>query len=162
METIVLNENYEGLIKRHGGFIYEGDLVIGCDLIIDIKLLVEGVIYAEGCIYAKGDISAGLDIYAEGRIYAKGGISAKSGIYAKGDISILGIKTEFIALISGRFTFNILVMDNHIKIGCQLKTKKEWLALLRSDNAEELAKRIGDDGTMWENKRFIENLCVEY
>jgi len=40
-----------------------------------------------------------------------------------------------------------------------MKTKEDWLMIYNSKNGEEIAKQLGDDGSMWKNREFIKSLC---
>ena len=149
-----IDKNYPGLKEKYGYYILDSDLISEDDLIISIPLLVNGEIKAGGCIKAWEWIEAGGWIKAREWIEAGGWIKAGGWIEAGGWIYIFKIKTKNLYFINGTFAFNILVMDTHLRIGCQLKTKKEWL-----DVTEDQAKKLGDDGSMWKHREFIWRLC---
>jgi hypothetical protein len=54
-----------------------------------------------------------------------------------------GIRTKTLKIITG-MKHIIWILDTHIKIGCQVKTKEAWAQI-----TEEQAKEMGDDGSIW-------------
>jgi len=58
-------------------------------------------------------------------LYCSGSIEAIGWIKAGGLIEAGGIKTKKYYIIIGK-RWNIYVLDNHIKIGCECHLKKDW------------------------------------
>ena len=93
-------------------------------------------------------IKAGRSIEAGGSIKAGEWITAGGSITAGEWIEMYGITTSSLFLFHGTFRFTVFIMDTHIKIGCQLKSKDEWREWLKDAN-ESKAKSLGDNGSMW-------------
>jgi hypothetical protein len=94
-------------------------------------------INAGGRINASGWIKAGVSIKAGGRINASGWI--KAGKWIK----MYCIRTKTLKIITG-MVHVIWILDTHIKIGCEMRTKEAWTQI-----TEEQAKEMGDDGSIW-------------
>ena len=176
MDKIIVDENYAGLVKNGSYYKLEGNLT-GEIIEITIPLYVTGSIEAGTSIKASAWIEAGRWIEASewievgkwvkagkwieaGKwIKAGGSIKAGESIEAGESINLFGIKTEKLFLFHGTFLFHIWIMDTHMKIGCQLKTKEEWLKIYNSEAGEKLAQSMGDDGSMWAMKDIIIGFC---
>jgi hypothetical protein len=133
---------------------------------IDINIYSEGDIYSEGNIYSEGDIYSKGNIYSEGDIYSKGNIYSKGYISSEGYIfcadkinakfkKINGVNTKKYWCITS-FKYHISIMDNHIKIGCELHTKTKWKKFTNKD----IIAMDGKNALVWwkENKKWILSL----
>ena len=101
MKKIIIDENFEGLMKVGSWYKYEGDILVEKKVEIKINLQVTGSLEVSGSLEVGGRLEVG---------------EIKS---------INGVKTKSIKIIHG-FDYIIWVMDNHIRIGCQQHSKKCW------------------------------------
>jgi len=99
-------------------------------------------------------ISAGWWIKAGKLIEAGKTIKVGWWIEAGESIKLCGVKTKTLYCVNGSIIYNIWIMDNHIKIGQNLKTKDEWLKI-----TEKELNEIDYHGTMATNINFIHALC---
>ena len=121
-----ITAEYEGLVRSvYGYYEYNGDIITRESLEIEVPIIVKGKIEAGNWIEA-GDW-----------------------------IEMSGVKTKTLFILHGTFRFTVWVMDDHIKIGCKLKTKVEWLKV----TTKEQALSLGDDGSMWALRDLLKKLC---
>jgi hypothetical protein len=139
--NIIIDEKYPALLtKDTTKFTYYGSIISNGDIIINIPLVVTGSIEVGGSIKAGKRIKAG------------------KSIEAGESIEMYGIKTQHLNILIGN-KYKIWIFDTHLKIVCQLKTKKEWIDIYNDKNAEEIVNELGDDGSMFKIRDFIFNLC---
>lgn len=152
MKKIVIDKDYPGLIDDGWRYRIIGNL--SAEIIqIDVPLFVTGSIKA-------GEwIKAGESIEACGWINSGRSIKAGGSINAGEWIEMGGIKTDNLYLFNGTFTFNVWIMDTHLKIGCKIKTKEEWLKIYSSEHGKDLAEKMGDNGSMWAIREVIKGFC---
>jgi hypothetical protein len=149
IDELIIDENYKGLKGYGCSYLYDGDIVFRGSIIVNVNLFVSGSIEVGGSIKAGKWIEA-RSIKAGKWIEAR---SIKAGEW----IEMYGIRTRSLIIINGTITSPVWVMDTHIKIGCHLKTKKEWLEI----DTEKKAEKLGDDGSMWANRKLIKSFCME-
>ena len=132
MNTLIIDETYEGLIKddfkyRLEELQFEGNIEIK----LPIGLYITGSIRASGSIKSDGSIEAGEWIEADGSIEAGGWVRAgewiRAGKWIRADewIESFGKKTHTLVNITG-FDYTCQVWGGYIKIGCELHSKERW------------------------------------
>ena len=153
---MIVDRNFAGLVDMGGLYKLDGDLITEESLDIKIPLFVTKSINADGWIEAGESIKAGKWIKTGESIKADWSINAGGSIKA-GSVSMYGIKSSKLFIIHG-LHFTVWVLDTHIKIGCQLKSKKEWLKFSETATEQD-AKSLGDNGKMFAMKDLIIALC---
>ena len=136
---MVIDKDYPGVEDRGGWHYYPGSIVTNESVEVVGWLKVGGLLKVGGSLEVGGLLKVG------------------GWLEVGGDMTIDGIKTTTYMSSVGRFRYRISVYDTHARIGCQLKSKEEWLAILDRDD-ERYAKALGDDGSMWANRDLIRSL----
>jgi hypothetical protein len=136
---MIIDKDYPGLEDRGGVYYYPGSIVTDESVEVVVPLKVGGSIEVGGSLNVGGWLEVG------------------GWLNVGGDMTIDGIKTAAYLSVVGRFRFRISIYDTHARIGCQLKSREEWLAILDRDD-ERYAKALGDDGSMWANRDLIRSL----
>ena len=105
MEKIIIDENYEGLVKRNN-YYYIEKIELNCNVEIKINLEVGDSLKVGGWLEV-GD-----------SLKVRGWLEV--GEFKK----ILNLKTKYCVLI--HLEYYIILLENHIKIGCKLYSKEQW------------------------------------
>ena len=135
MEKIIIDENYEGLVKRNN-YYYIEKIELNCNVEIKINLEVGDSLKVGGWLEVGGWLKVG-DSLKVGD-WLKVGDSLKVGGWLEvGDSlkvrgwlevgefkKILNLKTKYCVLI--HLEYYIILLENHIKIGCKLYSKEQW------------------------------------
>ena len=137
MKTIIIDENFKGVKKINDYYFeYSKDFNSNYNLEIKINLIFKGNLNCKGYLNCKGDL------YCEGNLYCKG------------DLKIKEFLTKKYLRLYGNIPYRIIITDNHIQIGCQLKTKKEW-----SNITKNQAISMGDkELIIYKMKNFLLNI----
>ena len=107
-----------------------------------------GLILKNGLYYYDGSMKT------EESIDIKIPISVSGSIESGGSITMAGIKTKSLFILLGTLRHNVWVMDTHIKIGCLMMEKSQWIEI-----TESMAKDMGDDGSMWAIRDMLLKFC---
>jgi hypothetical protein len=134
---MIIDKDFAGLADCGNYYKYDGKIVTTGILDIRVPLFVTGLIQAGESIEAREWIEVGESIEAGEWINAGGSINAGEWI------KMYGIRTKTLKIITGMVQV-IWILDTHIKIGCEMKTKEAWAQI-----TEEQAKEMGDDGSIW-------------
>ena len=102
MGTIIIDQNYPG-IKKHNHFIWGDCYLFDTDMYID------------------GDCEIKLDK----QLIVEGDQIVKGHQRVEGYQRVMSVETSYCIRIA-HLTWAILILENHIKIGCEFHTKEDW------------------------------------
>ena len=126
MITITSLDEFEKYKNEYGNYVFDDSVYFKIDII------------SYGYIRSDGDIISGGDIISDGDI--------------RGNVKkVFGIKTKHFVEIHHYYVIQII--DTHIKIGCELHTRKEWEKFID----KEILAMDGKKGLKWwkENKKWV-------
>ena len=125
MKTIIIDENFKG-VKKINDYYFE---------------------------YSK-DFNSNYNLEIKINLIFKGNLNCKGYLNCKGDLKIKEFLTKKYLRLYGNIPYRIIITDNHIQIGCQLKTKKEW-----SNITKNQAISMGDkELIIYKMKNFLLNI----
>ena len=138
----------------HGNIQCYGELRCDGDFWCTENIECYGDIWCYGNLRCDRRIWSYGNFRCRGNLLCGGGFRCDGNFQCDGDIWMQGVKTKSLLFLHGTPKYRVLIMDTHIKIGCRLKSKAEWLTV-----TEDQARDLGDDGSVWAMRELLVPFC---
>ena len=142
-------EKEKNLSQTDEAWVYDNARVYG-----DAEVFDNARVYGEAQVYGDARVFGEAQVYDNARVYGEAWVFGEAQVYDDAQVSGKARVSGNCINIQGRW--NITIMDEHIRIGCELHTIKQWFSY-----GDSIISKMEPSALDWwlRNRKWLKLLC---